>query len=292
MAGIDVVTYALCKKQGGGSGGGSAPYIVGASFDTNTNHLIFRMSNGKTIDSGELPVGGSTYTFDYNKTDHKITITDANGNKQYIEDVASVDDVQSPAKIDSAVIDNDYHLVLTLDDGDVIDCGEMPFIFGGKYTIDFDTTTKELVFTDWLGVEQRLDISAVGSGSSVSKVSELANDSGYQTKSEVAATVAEEVGKLINGASVDYDTFKEIEDWIKANAPATGQPIASSIATINAALNGNTLGTSVPPDAVFTDTVYDDTDLQNKVDGKADVDDIPNAVTDTAVDDMLNDLFA
>lgn len=49
------------------------------------------------------------------------------------------------------------------------------------------------------------------------KVSQLTNDSNYQTDTEVKSAVAGEVAKIVGGASADFDTLKEMEDWISGH---------------------------------------------------------------------------
>lgn len=58
-------------------------------------------------------------------------------------------------------------------------------------------------------------------------VSELTNDSGYQTASDVATAVAE----IVADAPEAYDTLKEIADWISTHA--------DSASTMNTAINTN-----------------------------------------------------
>ena len=47
------------------------------------------------------------------------------------------------------------------------------------------------------------------------KVSELTNDSKFQTDTEVAATVSAEIAKIVNGAPETFDTLKEVADYIE-----------------------------------------------------------------------------
>ena len=47
-----------------------------------------------------------------------------------------------------------------------------------------------------------------------SKVSELTNDSNYQTAEQISSTVATEIAKVVANAPEDFDTLKEMSDWI------------------------------------------------------------------------------
>ena len=47
-----------------------------------------------------------------------------------------------------------------------------------------------------------------------SKVSELTNDSNYQTAEQVSSTVTTEIAKVVADAPEDFDTLKEMSDWI------------------------------------------------------------------------------
>jgi len=50
----------------------------------------------------------------------------------------------------------------------------------------------------------------------VTKTSQLQNDSTYQTLLQVQATVQAAITALVNGASIDFDTLKEISDYAVA----------------------------------------------------------------------------
>ncbi len=50
------------------------------------------------------------------------------------------------------------------------------------------------------------------------KVSELTNDSNYQTGTEVSDTVAAEIAKVVADAPESLDTLKEIADWISSHS--------------------------------------------------------------------------
>lgn len=115
------------------------------------------------------------------------------------------------------------------------------------------------------------------------KVSQLNNDSNYQTETQVKSTVSDEVAKIVADAPESFDTLKEISDWISGHendASAMNSAIKnnqSAITTLqsdkankteiptelpakggdSATVNGHTVKSDVPENAVFTDTVYD-----------------------------------
>ena len=117
-----------------------------------------------------------------------------------------------------------------------------------------------------------------------SKVSELTNDSNYQTAEQVNSTVTTEIAKVVADAPEDLNTLKEMSDWIAGHeddasamnsaisdnktaitALQTGKADKSEIPTElpanggnSATVNGHTVGIDVPSDAKFTDTTYSD----------------------------------
>ena len=124
------------------------------------------------------------------------------------------------------------------------------------------------------------------------KVSELTNDSNYQTAEQVNSAVTTEIAKVVADAPEDFDTLKEMSDWIAGHeddasamnsaisdnktaitALQTGKADKSEIPTTLPADGGNsdtvnnhTVETDVPADAVFTDTIYDDTEVKESID--------------------------
>ena len=64
------------------------------------------------------------------------------------------------------------------------------------------------------GVGQTVDENKAVNIPVPTKTSDLDNDSGYQTNSEVSSTVASEVAKIVADAPEDFDTLKEMSDWI------------------------------------------------------------------------------
>lgn len=120
------------------------------------------------------------------------------------------------------------------------------------------------------------------------KVSELTNDSNYQTAEQVNSAVTTEIAKVVADAPEDLNTLKEMSDWIAGHendasamnsaisdnktaitALQTGKADKSEIPTTLPADGGNadtvnnhTVETDVPVDAKFTDTIYDDTKIK------------------------------
>ena len=58
-------------------------------------------------------------------------------------------------------------------------------------------------------ISKKADITSIPS-----KVSELANDSNYQTAEQISSTVTTEIAKVVANAPEDFDTLKEMSDWI------------------------------------------------------------------------------
>lgn len=129
--------------------------------------------------------------------------------------------------------------------------------------------------------ELESDISNKANPSSIpTNVSQLTNDSNYQTEAQVKSTVSNEVAKIVADAPENYDTLKEISDWISGHendASAMNSAIKdnkNAITTLqtekankteiptelpanggnSATVNGHTVKSDVPENAVFTDT--------------------------------------
>ena len=94
-----------------------------------------------------------------------------------------------------------------------------------------------------------------------SKVSELANDSNYQTAEQVSSTVTTEIAKVVADAPEDLNTLKKMSDWI------TGHENDAS--AMNSAITDNK--TNI--ETLQTDVSNITTSLDNKVD-KTELEDI------------------
>ena len=155
---------------------------------------------------------------------------------------------------------------------------------------------------------QHQDLSAYATKDEIptvpSKVSELTNDSNYQTAEQVNSTVTTEIAKVVADAPEDLNTLKEMSDWIAGHeddasamnsaisdnkiaitALQTGKADKSEIPTTLPANGGNadtvnnhTVKSDVPENAVFTDTIYDDTELNAKLGEKADTDKVAKKI--------------
>ena len=69
-----------------------------------------------------------------------------------------------------------------------------------------DYVTKTYVDTE---IAKKADITSIPS-----KVSELTNDSDYQTAEQISSTVTAEIAKVVADAPENFDTLKEMSDWI------------------------------------------------------------------------------
>lgn len=66
-----------------------------------------------------------------------------------------------------------------------------------------------------------------------SNISELNNDKSYQTAEEVGQAVTDGVAKIVAGAPEDFDTLKEMSDWISSHE--------TSAAAMNSAISDNSV---------------------------------------------------
>ena len=75
-------------------------------------------------------------------------------------------------------------------------------------------------------ISKKADITSIPS-----KVSELTNDSNYQTAEQVNSTVTTEIAKVVANAPEDFDTLKEMSDWIAGHE--------NDASTMNSAISDN-----------------------------------------------------
>ena len=94
-----------------------------------------------------------------------------------------------------------------------------------------------------------------------SKVSELTNDSNYQTAEQVNSTVTTEIAKVVADAPEDFNTLKEMSDWIAGHE--------DDASAMNSAISDNK--TNI--ETLQTDVSNITTSLDNKVD-KTELEDI------------------
>ena len=86
-----------------------------------------------------------------------------------------------------------------------------------------DYVTKAYVDTE---IAKKADITSIPS-----KVSELANDSNYQTAEQISSTVTAEIAKVVADAPENFDTLKEMSDWIAGHE--------NDASTMNSAISDN-----------------------------------------------------
>ena len=98
-------------------------------------------------------------------------------------------------------------------------------------------------------IAKKADITSIPS-----KVSELTNDSNYQTAEQISSTVTTEIAKVVANAPEDFDTLKEMSDWIAGHE--------DDASTMNSAILDNKTAITA---------------LQS---GKADKSEIPTTVTE------------
>ena len=86
-----------------------------------------------------------------------------------------------------------------------------------------DYVTKTYVDTE---IAKKADITSIPS-----KVSELTNDSNYQTAEQISSTVTTEIAKVVANAPENFDTLKEMSDWIAGHE--------NDASTMNSAISDN-----------------------------------------------------
>ena len=86
-----------------------------------------------------------------------------------------------------------------------------------------DYVTKTYVDTE---IAKKADITSIPS-----KVSELTNDSNYQTAEQISSTVTTEIAKVVADAPENFDTLKEMSDWIAGHE--------NDASTMNSAISDN-----------------------------------------------------
>ena len=112
-----------------------------------------------------------------------------------------------------------------------------------ELNLDSDNyATKTYVDTE---LAKKADITSIPS-----KVSELTNDSNYQTAEQISSTVQAEVAKVVANAPEDFDTLKEMSDWIAGHE--------NDASAMNSAISDNkTAITSLQNSKADTSSVID-----------------------------------
>ena len=111
----------------------------------------------------------------------------------------------------------------------------------GEIGIDSDDyVTKNYVDTE---IAKKADITSIPS-----KVSELTNDSNYQTAEQISSTVTAEIAKVVANAPENFDTLKEMSDWIaghEGDASAMNSAISDNKTAITSLQNSKADTSSV-----------------------------------------------
>ena len=93
-------------------------------------------------------------------------------------------------------------------------------------------------------IAKKADITSIPS-----KVSELTNDSNYQTVEQISSTVTTEIAKVIADAPENFDTLKEMSDWIAGHeddASAMNSAISDNKTAITALQSGKADKSEIP----------------------------------------------
>ena len=110
-----------------------------------------------------------------------------------------------------------------------------------ELSIDGDNyATKTYVDTE---IAKKADITSIPS-----KVSELTNDSNYQTAEQISSTVTAEIAKVVANAPENFDTLKEMSDWIaghEGDASAMNSAISDNKTAITSLQNSKADTSSV-----------------------------------------------
>ena len=102
-------------------------------------------------------------------------------------------------------------------------------------------------------IAKKADITSIPS-----KVSELTNDSNYQTAEQISSTVTTEIAKVVANAPENFDTLKEMSDWIAGHE--------DDASAMNSAISDNkTAITSLQNSKADTSNVID-IDYMNRID--------------------------
>ena len=104
-----------------------------------------------------------------------------------------------------------------------------------------DYVTKTYVDTE---IAKKADITSIPS-----KVSELTNDSNYQTAEQVNNTVTTEIAKVVANAPEDLNTLKEMSDWIaghEEDASAMNSAISDNKTAITSLQNSKADKSEIP----------------------------------------------
>lgn len=181
----------------------------------------------------------------------------------------------------NALVEKDDGLyVAPTDTSNFVEKEEGKGLFSGKY--EDLTGTPTIPSTDGLVSETKLeetladyakteDLPTGYDDTALSnRVTTIEND--YLTSTDktelttAIATAKTEVIETILGEAVDedFDTLKEVADWIQSDTTNSAE-LVTRVTNVETKLGGHTVESNVPVDAKFTDTVYDDSDVKNRL---------------------------
>ena len=144
-----------------------------------------------------------------------ITITDINGTTSAtIADGTSSGGSGEENTIESVSVNG---TPISVDENKNVDI-TVPSIDGLTKDADLATVAKSGSYEDLSNKPTIPSLDGYAKTSEIpSKVSELTNDSNYQTAEQVSSTVTTEIAKVVADAPESLDTLKEISDWISSH---------------------------------------------------------------------------
>ena len=250
------------NTYGGDSTNFNVPNLVDASQSPAPTMIYiikaFHTNEGVDSDAGSgeenkidsISVNGSPVSIDENKN-VDITVPDAYDDTALVKRVSDIEsDYAKTTEIPSKVsqLENDSNYLSSIPE---------------EYV-----TETELEAKGYLTEHQ--DLSDYATKDEIptvpSKVSELTNDSNYQTAEQVNSTVTTEITKVVANAPEDFDTLKEMSDWIAGHEDdasamnsaisdnkANIETLQTDVANINTSLGGK------------LDKTFTGTDVANKI---------------------------
>lgn len=237
------------NTYGGDSTNFNVPNLVDASQSPAPTmiYIIKAFHTNEGVDSGagsgeenkidSISVNGSPVSIDENKN-VDITVPDAYDDTALVKRVSDIEsDYAKTTEIPSKVsqLENDSNYLSSIPE---------------EYV-----TETELEAKGYLTEHQ--DLSDYATKDEIptvpSKVSELTNDSNYQTAEQVNSTVTTEIAKVVANAPEDFDTLKEMSDWIAGHE--------NDVSAMNRAISDN----KVNIETLQTDVANINTSLGGKL---------------------------
>ena len=253
------------NTYGGDSTNFNVPNLVDASQSPAPTmiYIIKAFHTNEGVDSGagggeenkidSISVNGSPVSIDENKN-VDITVPDAYDDTALVKRVSDIEsDYAKTTEIPSKVsqLENDSNYLSSIPE---------------EYV-----TETELEAKGYLTEHQ--DLSDYATKDEIptvpSKVSELTNDSNYQTAEQVNSTVTTEIAKVVANAPEDFDTLKEMSDWIAGHE--------NDVSAMNSAISDNK--TNI--ETLQTDVANINTSLGGKLDKTFTGTDVANKILST-----------